>query len=129
VSDNPLAGLRVPSASELADEAVELLGIGTVDLSNKLWRERLRAVLEHVIGHAMGTVEAALLSSQEKAVRHVFRLMEDPTYQDRRAARRKVAKERRIERMKKQAEDLAAARMEHQKKKLEVVKTPTQVIQ
>jgi hypothetical protein len=129
MSANPLAGLRVPSVEELADEAISLLGTGTVDLSNHLWRQRLRNVLQRVIGNAMMNVEAALLSSQEKSVRHVFRLMEDPNYQENRAKRLKAGKERRAQREEERRKQLETERAAHQRKKLEVVEVPKGVIQ
>lgn len=109
VSNNPLAGLSVPSATELADRAVAMLGTGQLDLSNRLWRQRLKNVLERVLECAMRDLQGVLLQGQEKAIRHVFALMEDADYQNARAKRQKASLMRRKE-LAKQREDERAAR-------------------
>lgn len=125
MSENPLGGLRVPSVAELSERAVAMLGQGVIDLRNPLQRQRLRNALGTVLGAVLDEIEAALVGSQEKAVKHVFRLMANPDYQAKRTKRLKERREQRLEReQQREAERVATARA-----KMAAVKPEKVVIQ
>ncbi len=83
MADNPLAGLRIPSLREIVATAVDRLGKGTLDLAHPLNRERLISHLESSLNHAMRwELERAIAAATARAVSHVFNVMRDADYQE-----------------------------------------------
>ncbi len=121
--DNPLAGLSIPGLRDLCARAVGRLGIESIDLANPMQREQLIRYLEQGLGMALDSqLERALEAATSRAITHVFRVMRDVDYQEKRkkyrAAGRKAAAERREQRKAADRE----ARMDYSRRKLEVSK-------
>lgn len=129
-SDNPLAGLRIPSARSIADEVMNAIGHRVIDLSHPLNRERMRDVIEHWIVLALERgLETALTAATERAVGHVFRTMRDADYQEKKREWLALARKRKQEQ--RAVKDAAAreARMDYSKKRIETVNVPKGSIQ
>ena len=123
---NPLSGLRIPSLADIAERAVSMFGKSVLDLSHPLQRDRLRQAIESSLRVSLdGFLEPAILQAQEKAIRHVFSLMADQDYQNKRAQRLKASRERRKERR----EEDERARVATDRAKISPVKTDKVVIQ
>lgn len=125
MSDNPLAGVPIPSLSDIVESAVERLGDGVVDLSNKLQKDRLREWLVHTLDCAITSeLERAINISMNKAVTHVFRVMRDEHYQAKRKRRLEESrKQRALKREKREAQE-RKERMLNSRARLKV-ETPT----
>jgi len=127
MSENPLAGISVPSMKLIAKKVVADMAENTLNLSNALARKRLESHIEHVLSCEMEfTLRAAIENAVSKSLKHVFRLMDDPDYQAKRAlarvAARKQANIRREERKDRERE----ARMNYSRWKFDVSKVPIQ---
>jgi hypothetical protein len=127
MTDDPLAGLRIPSLRDLCEKAVGRMGIATIDLTNPLQRARLIGYLEQGLGIALNyELERALEAATSRAVTHVFRVMRDAEYQEkRRKYREGRAKKRAEERSRKKAAE-REARMDYSRRNLEVSKGTVQ---
>jgi hypothetical protein len=96
MSDNPLSGLSIPALSDIAREVVARLGTGTIDLSSPLQRKRVEQFIEFALGSAITCeLESALHHATGRAITHVFRVMRDADYQEKKRLRRE---ERRLKR-------------------------------
>lgn len=130
MSNNPLAGISVPSAKAIADEVMSHFGTAVLDLSKPLARERLRKHIEFCLSRTIDmNLERAMTLATEKAIRHVFSLMRNPNYQEDRAKRQKANRQRQMERQADDDKKLQAERAERQKKKMQVVEKVRPVIQ
>jgi hypothetical protein len=106
---NPLSGLRIPSLSDIAEYAVSMFGKSVLDLSHPLQRDRLRKAIESSLRMSLDRfLQPALLQAQEKAIKHVIRLMQDVDYQHKKTIRLKGSRERRKKRREEIERDLAA---------------------
>jgi len=110
MSLNPLAGLIIPSADDIAEKIMRWIPNRSIDLGSPIERERLRNFLKKAIQPALMETESALLLSQQKATRHVFSLMNDPGYQKKREHRRMSKKSRDQLQKSKRIIDLAQSR-------------------
>ena len=128
MSDNPLAGVSIPSVADIVRKAVDDLGGGVIDLRNPLQRQRLRDRLEQSINHGLQwELERAITAVTEKAVRHVFAVTRDSAYQDKRRRYYEKRKEQRMIAKAKQEEmERQVRRMDYSKQKLVVSKTTVQ---
>lgn len=90
MNENPLSGVSIPSAKELAGRIIDQFGSVKIDLSNPMHRERFRELLTKTIGWNLDRIQTALLQTHEKAIHHVFNLIKDPAYQDKRMKRQKA---------------------------------------
>lgn len=127
MNDNPLAGLRIPNLRDLCKQAVGHMGIATVDLANPMQRARLIGYLEQSLGMALNVeLQRALEAAASRAVTHVFSVMRDADYQEKRRKCREGAAKKRAERraQKKAAEH--EARMDYSRRHLEVSKGTVQ---
>lgn len=130
MSENPLAGLSVPSPKEMAAEIVSRMGSGPVDLSNPLRRLQLVHFIEESLERALDwRLAPAVRGAVDKAVDHVFRLMKDPGYQEKRRRYYATAKIRRAEARKKKAEAERIARMAYSRGRLQVKDRQKETIQ
>lgn len=127
MSDNPLAGLRIPSMNDIVDAAIDRIGDRIIDLGNPLQRRRLKSYIASGLSLAFQCeLERALQAATQMALKHVFRIMDDPDYQEKRKRyRAKRAVDRKIEREKK-AEADRQARMDYSRRKLNVEKETVQ---
>lgn len=81
MSDNPLAGLQIPSTQDIARRVVERMGAGVIDLRHPINRERLRNFIAQQLDMALQfELERALSAATDRALRHVFATMRDPEY-------------------------------------------------
>jgi hypothetical protein len=104
MSDNPLAGLSVPSVAELVEYVMTTIGTATIDLSNQVQRDKLRLLLSVSLERTIQFgLQEALEKATGKAVSHVLALMRDPAYQKARKARRKETLKRNRERISERA--------------------------
>lgn len=129
MSENPLSGLSVPSVKALAAEIVSRIRPGVLDLSNPLQRQRLANYLEYALGMALNLeVRSTLSKATERAIAHVFRLMDDPDYQEKR--RRRLAESRKVKAERREKERAAQelvernARMDYSKGRLQKAEVP-----
>lgn len=94
-----LSGLSVPSVKDLVDRCMATLpSSGMFDFGHPLQRERIRKTLHVAFDRALMELSPAFEKAQEKAVRHVFSLMRDADYQEKRAAQRKKRLQDKIQR-------------------------------
>jgi hypothetical protein len=120
--DNPMAGIRVPSLRNIALSVVGNMSSGILDLS-PLQRGRLTNYIEQALQIEMdGRLKRAIEDATARALQHLFRLMRDPGYQEKRrkarAAYMKVSMERRAKKKQEEAE----ARMNYSRRRFDVSK-------
>ena len=120
--DNPMAGIRVPSLRDIALSVVGNMSSGILDLS-PLQRGRLTNYIEQALQIEMdGRLKRAIEDATARALQHLFRLMRDPGYQEKRrkarAAYMKVSMERRAKKKQEEAE----ARMNYSRRRFDVSK-------
>ena len=127
MSDNPLSGLQIPSLKDIADEVVERMGSGVIDLANPLQRKRLKDYIEQAVGMAVTfELERALHAATDRAITHVFNVMRDENYQEKKRTRRIAAQAKRLEARKQKDIAEREARMDYSKSHLEVSKRTIQ---
>jgi hypothetical protein len=127
MSDNPLAGLKIPSLEQIVEQAVSYLGIRTVDLANPLERRRFKDRLEQCLSMALDfKLKRALEAATERAVEHVFRVMKDAEYQEKRHKHREKRRKASAEKREQREEQERQARMDYSRKKLEIKKATIQ---
>lgn len=127
MSENPLAGISIPSLRDIVEQAIGRMGIATIDLANPLQRGRLVSYLEQSLGLAINLeLERAIEAATKRAVTHVFRVMRDAEYQEKKKRHQeKRRKDRAEQREKKQAAE-REARMDYSRQKLQVSKATVQ---
>lgn len=92
---NPIGRLSVPSVSDMADEIMRMIGLGTLDMANEQHRSQLRSYLINVIGREIEwKLRDPLEKATAKAISHVLALMQDENYQEVRRIRRAASRER-----------------------------------
>lgn len=126
MSDNPLSGISIPSLVDVADEVVGRMGEGTIDLRNPMQRQRLKRFIEQAIDSALKfKLEHALEKATARAIDHVFQVMRDADYQEKR--RKRAAERVKIREEKRKRADAAAreARMDYSKRAIKPAKGPT----
>jgi hypothetical protein len=127
MSDNPLAGISIPSSHDIAERTVEMMGIATVDLANPLQRRRLITILEEYLSLALRfELERAIKATTERAVEHVFKVMRDIEYQDKKRNSRERRQKQQAEKREQKKIVAREARMDYSRRNLEVSKTTIQ---
>lgn len=123
MSDNPLKGISIPSYRGIGIATVDSLGIGTVDLANPLQRRRLAQEIEVYLSmHLEGELERAIEAVSQRAIAHVFKVMRDSDYQEKKLERQKKARVAAMERKAEKDKREREARMDYSRKHLEVSK-------
>lgn len=127
MADNPLAGLSIPSISDIVEGVMTGLGGGIFDLSHPLQRSRLKKLIENSLRMILEIeVKHALQAATERAVAHVFKVMEDAEYQEKKRVNREKRRLKSMERKHKREEAEREARMDYSKKNLKVSKPTIQ---
>src|ERR1035438_1187815 len=129
MADNPLSGISIPSLKGIAEEVVERMGEGVIDLRNPMQRQRLRDYIERSLEMSMQFgLERAIQKATERAVAHVFRVMRDADYQEKRRQRLACAAKKRLETKRQREEAAREARMDYSKRALKQATTPKGLI-
>jgi hypothetical protein len=137
MADDVLSGLKIKSTQDIVDEAWEALGSAGrshIDLGNALMRKRFKDALVSRLNLSIQLdVERAIEAGAKRAIEHVFRLMRDSEYQEKKKRRQHAAKERRA--AKRAEKDAIDAKLESERRmastasKLMDVKPPKPVLQ
>lgn len=124
---NPFAGLSIPSLSDIVEQAVGRMGIAIIDLGNPLQRQRLMKYLEQGLSMALQfELERSLSAATNRAITHVFRIMRDADYQEKKRKSREASRQKRaVVKEKRQAAE-REARMDYSRRKLEISKATVQ---
>src|ERR1035438_8670347 len=121
MADNPLSGISIPSLKGIAEEVVERMGEGVIDLRNPMQRQRLRDYIERSLEMSMQFgLERAIQKATERAVAHVFRVMRDADYQEKRRKLREIRAKNMAENKKRSEDAKREARMDYTRRKLDV---------
>ena len=127
MADNPLSGISIPSLKDIADEVVGRMGEGVIDLRNPMQRQRLKNYIEQAIGMSMQFgLERATKKAAELAVGHVFQVMRDADYQEKRRKRREATAKNLAENRKRSEDAKREARMDYTKRRLDISKATVQ---
>src|ERR1039457_1995289 len=110
--DNPMAGIRVPSLRNIALSVVGNMSSGILDLSSPLQRDRLTNYIERALQIEMDVrLKRAIEAAVARALKHLFRLMRDSDYQEKRRKARVASMKVSAERRAKKKQEEAEARM------------------
>lgn len=127
MTTHPLSGIRIPSIQDIVEQVMARVPEAVLDLRNPLQRRRMREWIEQAVGRAVETeMEQALGVASRKAIEHVFALMRDADYQDKKAKRREESRKRSRERREKREAAEREARMDYSKKRMRVEKETVQ---
>ena len=127
MADNPLSGISIPSLKGIAEEVVERMGEGVIDLRNPMQRQRLRDYIERSLEMSMQFgLERAIQKATERAVAHVFRVMRDADYQEKRRKLREIRAKNMAENKKRSEDAKREARIDYTRRQLDVSKATVQ---
>ena len=121
--DNPMAGIRVPSLRNIALSVVGNMSSGILDLSSPLQRDRLTNYIERALQIEMDVrLKRAIEAAVARALKHLFRLMRDSDYQEKRRKARVASMKVSAERRAKKKQEEAEARMNYSRRRFDVSK-------